>query len=84
MLGSGMNFYLNKAGLSNEIYTFKVYANDTSDNWNVSETRIVTINATQTSTPPVEVPAITPPSFLLALLSLLGLGVVVMRGMYRE
>jgi len=84
MLGSGMNFYLNKADLSDGIYTFKVYANDTSGNWNVSETRMVTINATQTSTPPAEVPAITPPGFLLALLSLLGLGAVVMRGMYAE
>jgi hypothetical protein len=34
--------------------------------------------------PSVEVPAITPLSFLLALLSLLGLGAVAMRGMYRR
>ncbi len=41
MLGSGMNFYLTKTGFSTGIYSFRVYANDTSDNWNVSETRIV-------------------------------------------
>ena len=34
--------------------------------------------------PSVEVPAITPLSFLLALLSLLGLGAIAMRGMYRR
>jgi hypothetical protein len=44
MLGSNMNFYLNKAGLSNGIYTYRVYANDTSDNWNVSDARVVTVN----------------------------------------
>ena len=44
MLGSGMNFYLNKTNLNNGNYTYKVYANDTSNNWNVSETRIVKCN----------------------------------------
>ena len=36
------------------------------------------------TTPPVEVPAITPLSFLLALLSLLGLGAIAMRKMYKR
>ena len=46
---------------------------------NDSITTITTIEQ-----PSVEVPAITPLSFLLALLSLLGLGAVAMRGMYRR
>ncbi|RLG24467.1 hypothetical protein DRN77_02265, partial [Methanosarcinales archaeon] len=43
MFGAEMNFYLNKTGLSNGNYTFKVYASDTSNNWNVSETRTVRV-----------------------------------------
>jgi len=50
MLGVGTNFYQNKTGLSNGIYTYKVYANDTAGNWNVSETRIVTVNVTGVKT----------------------------------
>lgn len=33
-------------GLQNGLYVYKVYANDTDGNWNVSETRVVTVNAT--------------------------------------
>lgn len=44
MSGSGTNFYINKTGLSNSVYTYKVYANDSLGNWNVSETRTVTVN----------------------------------------
>ncbi|MEM5798346.1 MAG: hypothetical protein QXG26_03025, partial [Candidatus Aenigmatarchaeota archaeon] len=45
-VGSGPNVtcYANKTGLTgNTNYTYKVYANDTSNNWNVSETRNVFI-----------------------------------------
>ena len=35
---------VNKTGLSNGDYTFKVYANDTAGNMGVSETRVVTVN----------------------------------------
>ncbi|MBU5557737.1 MAG: PGF-pre-PGF domain-containing protein [Candidatus Aenigmarchaeota archaeon] len=45
-VGSGTNVicYTNKTGLTgNTNYTYKVYANDTSNNWNVSETRNVFI-----------------------------------------
>ncbi len=44
MQGSGTNWYLNKTGLASGTYTYKVYGNDSSDNWGVSETRIVKIN----------------------------------------
>ncbi|MCG2723686.1 PGF-pre-PGF domain-containing protein, partial [archaeon] len=45
MQGSSTNFYYNKtAAVGN--YTFKVYANDTANNWNVTETRWVYINYT--------------------------------------
>jgi len=37
---------VNKTGLSNGDYTFKVYANDTVGNMGVSETRAVTVNVT--------------------------------------
>ena len=55
MFGSGMNFYLNKTSLSDGIYSFKVYANDTANNWNVSETRIVEVNVTLPDTTPATV-----------------------------
>jgi len=44
MLGSGMTFYKNITSLPDGTYTYKVYANDTANNWNVSETRVVTID----------------------------------------
>ena len=60
MLGVGMNFYKNMTAISNGIYTYKVYANDTSDNWNVSETRIVTVNVTlPDTTPPASITNLT-------------------------
>jgi hypothetical protein len=31
-------------GLQNGLYVYKVYANDTDGNWNVSEMRVVTVN----------------------------------------
>ncbi len=42
-----------KTNLSNEIYTFKVYANDTVGNMGVSEVRAVTVEAGEDTTPPV-------------------------------
>lgn len=82
MLGAGMNFYLNKTGLSNGIYSFKVYANDIADNWNVSETRVVTINVAPT--PPAEVPALTPLGFIVLLISLLLVSAIAIRKMYKR
>ena len=49
MLGSGTNWHINKTSLTNGAYTFKVYANDTSGNWNSTETRVVTVSV---ATPP--------------------------------
>jgi hypothetical protein len=46
MSGSGDNFYLNQTNLSNGNYTYRVYANDTAGNLNVSETRLVIVNFT--------------------------------------
>ncbi len=46
MSGSGTNWYKNKTGLSNSLYIYKVYGNDSAGNWNVSETRHVTVNVT--------------------------------------
>ncbi len=48
MQGSGTNFYLNMTSQNGTI-TYKVYANDTLGNMNVSETRIVTLNYTATA-----------------------------------
>jgi parallel beta-helix repeat protein len=44
MQGSGTNWHLNKTGLADGSYTFKVYGNDTAGNMNVSEIRVVTIS----------------------------------------
>ena len=54
MDGAGMSWYLNRTNLADGIYTFKVYGNDTSDNWNSTRTRIVEVNVTKPdTTPPV-------------------------------
>lgn len=45
MQGSGTNWYYNKT-MANGNYTFKVYANDSANNWNVTETRWVYANYT--------------------------------------
>ena len=55
MLGCGKNFYKNVTDLSDGTYTYKVYANDTSNNWNVSETRVVVID----TTPPASISNLT-------------------------
>jgi hypothetical protein len=65
MNGSGTNFYLNRTGLSNGLYGYKVYVNDTANNWNVSETRVVTVNV------PVP-PDTTPPSSVTNLMNITG------------
>jgi hypothetical protein len=43
MQGSGTNWYKNKTNLANGTYSFKVWANDSAGNMNVSETRVVTV-----------------------------------------
>ena len=54
MDGAGMNWYLNKTNLTDGNYSFRVYGNDTSDNWNATETRVVQINTTiPDTTPPI-------------------------------
>ena len=46
MNGAGTKFYLKKTELQNSEYTYKVYAKDLGDNWNMSETRVVSVNVT--------------------------------------
>ncbi|WP_456475477.1 NosD domain-containing protein [Candidatus Pyrohabitans sp.] len=56
MSGSGRNWYLNRTGLANGAYTYRVWANDSAGNMNASESRIVTVNvppAPPDTTPPV-------------------------------
>jgi PGF-pre-PGF domain-containing protein len=43
---AGTVFFYNKSGLLSSNYSFKVYANDTTGVYNVSETRILTVNRT--------------------------------------
>ncbi|MGB7532573.1 MAG: CARDB domain-containing protein, partial [Halobacteriota archaeon] len=57
MLGAETNFYLNKTDLSTGAYVYKVYANDTANIWNVSETRVVRVNVTLAK-PDLEITAI--------------------------
>ncbi|MBU4300117.1 hypothetical protein L6303_03810, partial [archaeon] len=49
MHGSGTNFYINMTDQNGTI-TYKVYANDTAGNMNVSETMTVTLNYTSANT----------------------------------
>ncbi|GEM_PF-1585395 len=44
MNGQDRNWYYNVAGLSDGTYKFKVYGKDLAGNWNVTETRVVTIS----------------------------------------
>ncbi|MCZ7384650.1 MAG: TIGR04279 domain-containing protein [Candidatus Methanoperedens sp.] len=44
--GTGTSFYKNKTGLLSGNYSFKVYANDPNGLFNVSETRIITVDRT--------------------------------------
>ncbi len=55
MLGSQMLFYKEVTNLSDGLYRYKVYANDTSNNWNVSETRVITID----TSPPASITTLT-------------------------
>jgi len=52
MQGSGTSWYLNVTALRGGVYSYKVHASDTSGNWNVSETRRVTVNLTAADTAP--------------------------------
>ncbi|MEM4214935.1 MAG: hypothetical protein QW484_01035 [Candidatus Pacearchaeota archaeon] len=60
MAGSEPNYYLNITGLTDGLYVYRVYANDTSNNWNVSETRYVTINVSGQPNQPPNVALISP------------------------
>ncbi|MCL6579391.1 MAG: hypothetical protein K6T73_08400 [Candidatus Bathyarchaeota archaeon] len=53
MAGTGPNYYLNMTSLADGLYIYRVFANDTSNNWNVSETRYVTVNTSIVNLPPV-------------------------------
>jgi parallel beta-helix repeat protein len=47
MGGSGTNWHLNRTGLSNGVYTYLVWANDSAGNMNSSGARMVSVNATE-------------------------------------
>lgn len=51
MSGKSIYAYYNKISLSDGTYSYKVYANDSAGNWNMSETRIVRIDATPPAKP---------------------------------
>ncbi|MCE8423077.1 MAG: PGF-pre-PGF domain-containing protein, partial [Candidatus Methanoperedens sp.] len=44
MAGSGINWYTEKTGLNDGKYVYKVRCNDSSDNWNENEARVVTVD----------------------------------------
>ena len=44
MSGSGTHWYINRTGLDNGVYTYRVWANDSAGNVNVSETRAIEID----------------------------------------
>lgn len=50
MSGSGKNWSRNMTGLTSGVYNYRVWADDSGGNLNVSETRTVTINANSVST----------------------------------
>ncbi|MCX9084127.1 MAG: S-layer protein domain-containing protein [Candidatus Methanoperedens sp.] len=53
MTGTGTQFYKNKSGLMNQIYTFYVNASDVNGtNWTTSNTRVVTVNVPSSLNPP--------------------------------
>jgi len=51
--GGGDNWYKNKTGLADGTYTYKVWANDTTNNFNVSETRTLIVNTTVNQPPSI-------------------------------
>ncbi|MBU4222890.1 MAG: carboxypeptidase regulatory-like domain-containing protein [Euryarchaeota archaeon] len=53
MSGSESNWSINKTDLANGVYTYRVWANDSAGNLNVSETRTVEINYITDTTPPI-------------------------------
>ncbi len=53
MSGSGTLWYINKTGLDNGVYTYRVWANDSVGNVNVSETRAIEIDYVTDTIPPV-------------------------------
>ena len=53
MSGSGTNWYINKTDLANDVYTYRVWANDTAGNDNFSETRTIEIAYVTDNLPPI-------------------------------
>jgi len=53
MYGSGIHWYINKTGLDNGAYTYRVWANDSAGNVNASETRAIEIDYVTDTLPPV-------------------------------
>jgi len=53
MSGSDTYWYINKTGLDNGVYTYRVWANDSAGNVNVSETRVIEIDYLTDTLPPV-------------------------------
>jgi PKD repeat protein len=53
MSGSDANWYINKTGLANGVYTYRVWANDSGGNLNVSETRTIEIDYITDTLPPI-------------------------------
>ena len=53
MSGSGTHWYINKTGLDNGVYTYRVWANDSAGNVNVSETRAIEIDYISDTLPPI-------------------------------
>jgi parallel beta-helix repeat protein len=53
MSGSGTHWYINKTGLVNGVYTYRVWVNDSAGNVNVSETRAIEIDYVTDTIPPV-------------------------------
>jgi hypothetical protein len=47
MNGSGTNYHSDRTNLDNGTYSYKVYASDAAGNWNMSETRTLTVNVTE-------------------------------------
>lgn len=48
MLGSGINWYKNKTGLSDGDHTYRVWGNDSTNNWNVTEIKRVMLDTSPT------------------------------------
>jgi len=61
MAGAEPNYWLNVTSLADGTYIYRVYANDTSNNWNASEIRWVIVNTTTPNQAP-NVTLLSPPN----------------------